>query len=267
MLRYGYEEMLAQIHAGRYACFSIGRTRMGREIPALRIGEGRLPLLIVGAHHGREYISSRFIMRELEGIALPDEVTLYAVPMLNPDGVELSLTACPSWKANSAGVDLNENYPCLFFEKKSAPAPCSEGFKGYYPASEPEVRALMDFCESVRPFAALTFHAKGEEIYFADENTPEVTAYAQGMASELARLSGYRLMDVSREARIYAAGFENWFRERFLRPCLLIELAPYDGNSMPYPVSEFDALTQRARGMTAAFARYAAKDGKYVNKW
>ena len=39
----------------------------------------------------------------------------------------------------------------------------------------------MDFCESVRPFAALTFHAKGEEIYFADENTPEVTAYAQGM--------------------------------------------------------------------------------------
>ena len=63
-------------------------------------------------------------MRELMDISLAPDIVLYAVPMLNPDGVELSLNACPEWKANSRGVDLNENYPCLFYEKKSAPAPC-----------------------------------------------------------------------------------------------------------------------------------------------
>ena len=259
MERYGYDELMGDIYSLKCPCFSIGKTVMGRDIPALKIGGGTRPFLIVGAHHGREYISSRFIMRELKGISLDPDVVLYAVPMLNPDGVELSLNACPEWKANSRGVDLNENYPCLFYEKKSAPAPCGDGFKGYYPASEPEVTALMSFCEKIRPQAALTLHAKGEEIFYADENSPNISQKSLKIAQALAKISGYAIKPPSKDPAIYAAGFENWFRARFFRPCLLTELAPYDNSPVPYPVSVGERLTERARGIVSEFIKSAAK--------
>ncbi len=257
-MRYGYDELLTQIYRSQYDCFSIGRSHMGREILAIKLGSGKTPLIVVGAHHGREFIASQYIMGELEELRLPEDITLYAIPMLNPDGVELSFMADPRWKANARGVDLNRNYPCLFYEKITEQRPCREGFKGYYPASEREVKCLIDFVNGVDPFAALTFHAKGEEIYYADENTPYVTAISKGYAQRLAQLSGYRVMPPSKEPRVYAAGFENWFRMEKRRPCLLIELAPYDKSDVPYPAELWRELTECARGMVGAFAKYSS---------
>ena len=257
-MRYAYENMLQDAFNFDYGCFSIGRTYLGKEILALKAGSGRKPIVAVGAHHGREFISSQFIMAELDGLRLPDDITLYAIPMLNPDGVELAYSADSRWKANARGVDLNRNYPCLFYEKMTQPKPFREGFKGYYPASERETKCLIDFVNSVDPIAAITFHAKGEEIYYADENTPYVTQLSRGYAQVLSELSGYRIMPPSKDPRVYAAGFENWFRMEKRRPCLLVELAPYDDSDIPYPAEMFAELTENARGMIGAFAKYAS---------
>ena len=111
--------------------------------------------------------------------------TLYFMPMANPDGVEICLERdlpdpgllmrypnIRTWKANARGVDLNENYPCLWKQKRSyMPCPASEGFKGYEAASENEVKCIMKFCLKNDIYAAMTFHAKGEEIYYADKNS------------------------------------------------------------------------------------------------
>ena len=252
-MRYGHEKLTAQIYKGGYECFSIGRSHMGRELLCIKKGSGSVPALIVGAHHGREYISSWFIMRELERINVPCELTLYALPMLNPDGVEISLSADPAWKANGRGVDLNRNYPTLFFEKVSEPKPCMEGFKGYYPASEADTAALMSFAKKVMPHAVLTFHAKGEEILYGDDYSPQVSAESLEYARLLASYSGYKVLPPSHDRRIYGAGFENWVRAELKRPCLLIELAPYDGSPLPYPEERFSALTADASGMTGVF--------------
>ena len=61
-MRYGYDELLTQIYRSQYDCFSIGRSHMGREILAIKLGSGKTPLIVVGAHHGREFIASQYIM-------------------------------------------------------------------------------------------------------------------------------------------------------------------------------------------------------------
>jgi murein tripeptide amidase MpaA len=45
------------------------------------------------------------------------------------------------------GVDLNRNYPWAFGQSEigSSDDPCSETYRGPYPFSEPETRALRDF--------------------------------------------------------------------------------------------------------------------------
>ncbi len=253
-MKYGVDELAADIYKGGYDCFSIGKSEMGRDILAVKIGAGSVPLLVVGAHHAREAVSSWFILRELERLSLPRNITLYAVPMLNPDGVMIANTADGTWKANARGVDLNRNYPCLFFYKASAKRPCSEGFKGYYPLSEKETSAMAEFTKKIAPAAALSFHAKGEEIYFADENTPEVFTQSKRLAEELSLRSGYRLNEVSKNPEIYAAGYENWFRERFKKPCLLIELTPYNMSPYAYSFEEWENMTAAASGIIGAFA-------------
>ena len=40
----------------------LGRSVLGREIPLLRLGEGKTHLLYVGAHHGAEGMTAAFLL-------------------------------------------------------------------------------------------------------------------------------------------------------------------------------------------------------------
>lgn len=284
-VKYSYARMYREAHALRraYPAFialgSAGRSVEGRELLYLRLGQGSGKLLMVGAHHAREYISSAYLMAQCELLArladqralvpwsmekLLEKVSIFVLPMLNPDGVEISIRGEPAaspaarrmpkihgnysqWKANARGVDLNRHYPCLFDEKKTVVgAPASELFKGFAPATEPEVRALMEFCEAQAFDLAATFHAKGEEIFYADANTPQLTEQSRALAERLARLTGYTLAPVSQDPAVFGAGFENWFRAEYQRPCLLFELTPFEGGSEPHDMERFDTLVWRS---------------------
>lgn len=251
----------------------IGKSVQGRSLLRIRLGQGATRIFLVGAHHGREYLSSALLMRMCEYYCLLWEkrascydvrellkrVTFFVVPMLNPDGVQISIYgeavmtraqkemkmigASPrEWKANANGVDLNRHYPCLFEKKEiKVTQPASELFKGYSAGTEPEVQAAMRFCLRNNFDLAATFHTKGEEIFYADANTPSLISHSRRIAWRVAHLTGYSLAPVSRDPKVFAAGFENWFRERMRRPCLLFELAPYDG-PVPSDMREFDTL-------------------------
>lgn len=273
---------------------SIGKTVEGREINMIILGSGYKKTLFVGAHHGREYISSAYLMREIEFlsylylnniiyqgfdmISFLNKHSLYFIPMLNPDGVNISVNGkkaaqyekrienmrlvfpkYESWKANANGVDLNRNYPALWKEKHSnVLSPASEGFKGFSPASEPEVRALMRLCRMEDFSASATFHAKGEEIYWADQNTADVIPGAKNLALKLSNLCGYKVMPVSKDPAKYAAGFENWFRMEFHKKSFLFELAPYKDGYMPYNMKHFETdVWEKTKLLVPFFAKYA----------
>ncbi|MBT7123358.1 MAG: hypothetical protein HN948_10165 [Clostridia bacterium] len=147
------------------------------------------------------------------------------------------------WKANINGVDLNRQYPCFWEEKASdIREPASELFKGYSSASEPEVIALMALCENNEFAIAVSFHTKGEIIYWADSGSMGNIPSAQRVADAVAKVSGYANVSPSKEPEVYGAGFENWFRQEYSRPGLLVELTPGDGTSTPHDNALFDDI-------------------------
>ncbi|MCD7943363.1 MAG: hypothetical protein LUH43_00465 [Clostridia bacterium] len=188
--------------------FSVGESIRGREILAARLGNPMAPTstLYVGAHHGMEHITSAVLMRFINeyfqyraegrrmfGVGMDfifERRAIYVVPMLNPDGVELSLHGADEksplyerllkmngsgdfthWQANERGVDLNHNYNAGFVEYKRIEKDrgifggCASGYSGEYPESEPEVSALCGLIRTLEPNVILTLHTQGEEIY------------------------------------------------------------------------------------------------------
>lgn len=237
--------------------FVITKTELNRKIPAYRIG-GRGGVLYCGAFHGMERItahmlydflgdvSSRFASDSIfaEKLSLKG---LTVVPMVNPDGVEISangvhtsgknaefVSECiiksgvthKKWQANGRGVDINHNFDAGFLAVKenerkfgiTAPSPTRYG--GEYPESERETKALCELCRQEKFDVAVALHTQGREIYYDfGSNTPsESVEVAEGMA----KLSGYV---VSRPIGIaVGGGFKDWFIDKFHRPAFTLEI-------------------------------------------
>lgn len=138
---------------------SIGRSVEDRDIPVLRIGSGTRHIHFNGAFHANEWITTslliRFIREYAEAYArgnsvqgvdakqMFEQTSLWVVPMVNPDGVELVLTKpedqqrhellewnggstdFSGWKANIHGVDLNDQFPANW-ELEAGASPSSQ---------------------------------------------------------------------------------------------------------------------------------------------
>lgn len=205
----------------------IGQSILGQELWYAKIGQGEKAFLYVGAHHGMEWLTSLLLYRLIDDLLVqakkhgvppvPPHTCLYILPMLNPDGVEIALHGAAAggplakrlvrqnggsadlsqWQANARGVDLNHNYDAGFaaYRKMAVNAGIVGGgptrYCGEYPFSEPETAALASFLALVRPFAVLTLHTQGEEIFYHPVTPPVPQATEIGL--RLARLTGYRL--------------------------------------------------------------------------
>ena len=128
---------------------TIGKSVCGKELFYIRLGHGKKAISFNGAHHGMEWITSAMLMRFVKdyllcekenkplGGFLPQKLSqnasLYIIPMVNPDGVELATGGMVEkdmeqinpgsdfrrWQANANGVDLNHNYDALWQKSKS----------------------------------------------------------------------------------------------------------------------------------------------------
>ena len=291
---YDYDDMqedileLTQMYPQDIEVSSIGNSVEGRDLMLIKMGSGQKKILLIGSHHAREYITSSYLMNTVDKYLfaagngqsidgydierLLEQVTVYVVPMLNPDGVNLVINGIGSvrdqqaveamamlkdtyaeWKANINGVDLNRQYPCHWEEKKqSTQVPSSEMFKGFSAASEPEVKAMMQLCENNEFALAASFHSKGEIVYWADSGTVDSVSSAEDITDAVCGVSGYKKMEVSQDPAVYGAGFENWFRQQYSRPGLCIELTPGGGGSLPHDDSQFDELVWNKAKLIAA---------------
>ena len=90
---------------------------------------------------------------------LVDNLQLYFIPVVNPDGYEFNHAGFPIggglWRKNRRdngggeyGVDLNRNFGFKWGcdNNGSSPDPFSETFRGTGPFSEPETQIIRDFC-------------------------------------------------------------------------------------------------------------------------
>ncbi len=282
--RYTYDQMMAEgkklseQYSDIVALDNIGSSVEGRDLLLVKLGKGEKKIILCGTHHAREYITSSYLMKMTEEYAkaykgtgkfgkynvkdLLNKVTLYIVPMVNPDGVTLvneGLKAVAAreaveamtlvkptyreWKANINGVDLNRQYPALWDEKyDNIGKPASENFKGMASATEPEVQAMMKLSQEHEFVLAASFHTKGNIIYWADKGTVNEIPGVDAMTKRLCALTKYKRMPVSEKPSVYGAGYENWFRLEFKRPAFCIELTPSNKTDVPHDDTKFDSL-------------------------
>ena len=129
---------------------SIGHSVLKKKIPYIKIGNGKKEVLYHGGIHANEWITSTLLMKFIENFSraislneviygkpakhLFSMVSLYVIPMVNPDGIDLvtgnleknsniyknyldiskrykNISFPDGWKANFNGVDLKIYQP------------------------------------------------------------------------------------------------------------------------------------------------------------
>ena len=267
-------------------------TAFGRGVRTLVIGNGPRKVLYTAAHHANEWITSLVLLKFAEDFAaaiesggqifgtdaaaLAERTTVYMVPMVDPDGVDLVTGAVgegspqyaiakhfadnypeipfPSgWKANLLGVDLNLQYPAGWLQAREIKfsqgftSPGPRDYVGKSPLNQAESKALAGYAAFIDPELVLAYHTQGGEIYwqFADYQVPG----ARELGEVFARLSGYTIADVPYNSAF--AGFKDWFIKYFRRPGYTIEAGRGEN---PLPLSQFDQIYRDNLGILVTAA-------------
>ncbi|NLK16981.1 MAG: hypothetical protein GX304_00385 [Clostridiales bacterium] len=275
---YTYERLLSDIgELEGVERLVLGITWGGRIIPCVHVGSKRgRQLIVCAAIHAREHITAQLAMRLLgECRKRAGELFgwgIYFIPMANPDGVELCIRGtesvrsawdrenvlkinggCPDfslWKANLVGIDLNVNFDARFGTGVSnvfSPAP--ENYVGEAPFSEPESRALVDFTKKVRPSAVISYHCKGEMIFWKFHQQANLLR-DRILAEALAEVTGYELVDEMGSA----GGYKDWCIQHLGIPAFTIEVGS-DAFPHPFPYSELDRIFEQNRQVPFALIK------------
>jgi g-D-glutamyl-meso-diaminopimelate peptidase len=275
-------EMILQIVRTYPFCRSeqLTASAFQRSIRTLVIGNGPRKVLYTAAHHANEWITALVLLKFGEDLAaaiaadgqiggynardVARNATIYMVPMVDPDGVDLVVGAIQpgsvqyetartladrypaipfpdGWKANLLGVDLNLQYPAGWLQAREIKfsqgytRPGPRDFVGRAPLNQLESRALAGYTEFIDPALVLAYHTQGGVIYWQYGGI-EVPG-ARELGEEFARVSGYELADVPYESGF--AGYKDWFIQYFRRPGYTIEVGRGEN---PLPISQFDEI-------------------------
>ena len=232
--------------------FSIGRSIQGRRLYALRLGKGGgKRVFFNGAHHGMEWLTSKLLMdfafdleRQMyETAEIMKNCTLYIVPMVNPDGVEIASSG-RRWQANARGVDLNHNYDALWHRYKEMEedigikGPGPTRFSGAYPESEPESRAIADFTRQNDFDVVMAFHSQGQVIYY--DFCGYVPPLTLDYVNRFERVSPYKAENPDKAASY--GGYKDWFIKTYKRPGFTIETGKGEN---PLPVDDLPEIYEK----------------------
>lgn len=259
---------------------STGKSILGKDIPFVRVGRGQKEVFYSAAIHANEFITSIVLLEFLyeycaaiqnnstiwgfSARRLFESVSLYIMPIVNPDGVDLVTGALPpnstayrkaqelannfpdipftdGWKANIRGVDLNLQFPAgwenarqiKYSQGFTRPAP--RDFVGYGPLTEPEALAIYNFTLQHNFRLILTYHSQGEVIFwqFQNYNPPD----ALSIGNQFASVSGYSLEPTPFNSSF--AGYKDWFIQNYNRPGYTIEVGL---GTNPLPLSQFNEI-------------------------
>ena len=213
------------------------QTAFGRNLRTLVIGRGPRKVIYSASHHANEWITTPVILKFVEEFAtaiesggmifgedargLEEKATIYTVPMVDPDGVDLVTGAIQSgevqyeiarrlaenypaipfpdgWKANLLGVDLNLQYPAGWLQAREIKfsqgftRPGPRDYVGRAPLNQRESRALAGYTEYIDPALVLAYHSQGKEIYWQFQDIEVPGARELGNGSPQSAATGWR---------------------------------------------------------------------------
>lgn len=172
----------------------IGDSVAGRPIEVYRFGTGSRKLLIIGGIHGGYEYNTIKLTEQLILLVrgrpewIPDDVTLFILRSLNPDGEARAQGI--HGRTNENGVDLNRNFPAQW--KLEWPIDGCWRYLpvtgGSHPASEPETLAVMQFMIDEDIFAVINYHSAALGI-FPGGQPPDAASVS--LAEAVAAVSDY----------------------------------------------------------------------------
>ncbi|SEP83150.1 Zinc carboxypeptidase [Virgibacillus subterraneus] len=294
---YSYNQMVSDItklknaYPGIIRTNVIGKSVEGRDIPLVKVGNGDKKITINSSHHAREWITTNLVMHQIDEYSrafvngtkidgynvrkLLNQVTIYYVPMVNPDGVTLNQfgadgfnnrsqlirlnngsTNFTAWKANSRGVDLNRQYPAKWENiRYVASSPGPYNYKGTAPLTEPEVQALYNFTKKHNFESHVAYHSSGEILYWAFNSTGKLREEHRKIAEKVSNKTGYSLYHPTNPS---GGGYTDWVIESLKKTGLTPELSPPVGNQ-PVPLSYYDRIWRQNNSIGLLLAKEALK--------
>ena len=180
---------------------------------------------------------------------------IYFVFLTNPDGAEIVLdglinipceitksylttanngnTNFSQYKANINLVDLNTNFNANWGGgSQNLTCPNTENFIGFYPESEREVQSLINFTLQTKPLLTISYHSKGNVIYWGFENQSEENKNRdQKIGEQLSQQTGYNLILTENST----GGYKDWCINSLKIPSYTIEVG---NENIPHPIGE-----------------------------
>lgn len=229
-----YEQIVARAaelqtaHPQLITRFQIGETtQFKRPIYAYRISNDasqphdRPAVLFDGCHHADEVMGAEIVLALMEkllaGYGVDPQVThwldtleVYLVPVVNVDGYHYVLSGHdPRWRKNARdvngdgitgvfpeGVDVNRGYSFNWAMGGTAD-PDGASFRGAYPFSEAENRAMRHLADMRQFLLSISYHSQGEVIYYpwawgkmAAPDDKVIKRIATDVAAQITRMDG-----------------------------------------------------------------------------
>ncbi len=259
----------------------IGKSVLGRDIQAVRIGTGSEKVLFAAAFHGSERITALIMLKfisevceclknekSMKGFSVNEifkNASLTVVPIVNPDGCEIARAGYATagnkapfirkisknntlkYNANARGVDINHNFPAGWKElhrleqQNGIYGPAVTRYGGDRAASEPETVSLINLCEKTAFKHILAFHSQGEVIY---HRYKKYLSKAEKQANLLATSSGYALEEP--EGLAVGGGFKDYFIEKYTKPAFTVEVGKGEN---PLDTAKADEIYEKIKQM------------------
>lgn len=257
-----YQELvnkILQLQEEGLEIFNAGKSVLGKNILATHVGsyEGT-QILIQAGIHAREYITSLLtieLARNLHNNNLVQEGGIYFIFLTNPDGAQIALDGIESvacnitkdylinannnsldftkYKANINLVDLNTNFDANWGGgSQNVFCPATENFIGFYPNSEREVNSLIDFTLQTKPSLTISYHSKGNVIFYGFEGQSESDLNRDREIGEaISQSTAYPLIFTENST----GGYKDWCIQKLTIPSYTIEVGD---DSLEHPIQE-----------------------------
>lgn len=264
---------------------AIGESELGQRIPYVFVGRKNGNYMIVQASiHAREHLTALVTLCLAKRLIARRNLVLnggiYFVPMSNPDGVRICQEGVgwiadgqkqsfllelnggkkdfSLWKANADGVDVNVNFDAGWGTgDQNVFRPASQNYVGEEPFSSKEAQALAEFTRKINPLVTLSYHLKGEEIYWKFRQDDVREARDRQYAEAISAYTGYK--PASGEGS--AGGYKDWCVQELAIPSFTIEVGS-DSYNHPFPYNQLSTIVKQNEDLPRRLLNTVARDAK-----
>lgn len=206
----GEDEPTEEEPAAFYRQSTIGTSVNGNDISAHHFGNGENEVLFVGGIHGGYSYNTSLLAFELidhleaNEDVVPESVTVTIIPVLNPDGLEVTTGSTDRFSStdvataqstkiagrfNGNEVDINRNFDCKWqaegtWQSRKVSA-------GSQPFSEPEAQAIRNYVNESAPDAVVVWYSAAGGVYASSCDNGILTE-TSALTNTYASASGYQ---------------------------------------------------------------------------